>query len=682
MTDQRITVVHEGETLWCPAQDRQDNANLSRFQKWLQHEKGLFFPDYLALHSWSVNDPEGFWRSVWTYFDITGDGDFVAAVQAENGVCGAKWFEGVKVNYAEHLLRFEKVDPDAPAICYASEESAPASISRCELSAQVRKLATALRALGVKSGDRVVSYMPNVPETAIAMMAAVSIGAVWASAAPEFGAQSIIDRFAQLQPKVVFVADGYRFGGKCFDRREHIMSAAEQIPNLLTIVWLPLLDLEIPSKTSVPIVTYHSLLSGPEIPAKEFQFERVSHDHPLWILFSSGTTGVPKAIAHSHPGVLAEHFKSMALHLDISPSSRVFIHTTPGWMMWNTILSSLLVGACAILYDGSPTLEGPKTLWSFAEATRCTLFGASPSFIRITGDANIVPKSEYELSAIETLLLGGAPSGPEIYSWIYENVKDDVWVCAPSGGTEIVSAFVTGNVTAPVCAGEIQALGLGMNVQVWNDEGQQVFDEIGELVVTSPFPSAPLFFWGDTDGHRYHETYFEYYPGVWRHGDLAKMNTRGGTYIYGRSDSTLNRYGVRIGTAEIYAILARVSEVRDSLVVCCEHTDGSYYMPLFICMEEGESLTDELRSKIVGRLRREGSPRHVPDEIVVVPAIPYTTTGKKLEVPIRKLLMGFPAAQVASWDALADRSVLDWFLAFVDRREKDTQQKLCAGDKL
>jgi acetoacetyl-CoA synthetase len=674
VTNKIDSAATEGDILWCPSDVRKNNSNLTQYNQWLRRELGKSFSDYQSLHAWSVSEPDAFWRSIWTYFRISGEAEFATVLQSGNGMFEARWFEGARLNYAEHLLRMEADDPHAPAICHGSETTAPATISRGDLGTLVRKLATELRAIGVGPGDRVVSCMPNVPECAIAMMATVAIGAVWAAAAPECGEQTIVDRFAQVSPKVLFAADGYRFGGKAFDRREVVTSAAARLPSLSTIIWLPILDLDLPSNSPVPLVEYSTLLAGPDVAPGEFRYERVPSNHPLWILFSSGTTGIPKAIAHSHPGVLAEHFKCMALQLDTRESSRVFVYTSPGWMMWNIALSSLLVGACAVLYDGSPACDGPLSLWSFAAATRCTLFGISPGFIRTTSSKGIVPGKSFNLSAIDTVLLGGAPSGPEIYDWVYRSVKDDMWVFAPSGGTEIVSAFVTGNVTAPVRAGEIQALALGMDVQVWNEQGQQIFDQTGELVVAAPFPSAPLFFWGDEDGTRYRESYFEYFPGVWRHGDLAKMRRNGGTYIYGRSDSTLNRFGVRIGTAEIYAIMERIGEVRDSLVVCCENPGGAWFMPLFVVLADDAPLTDELRSKIIDRLRHEGSPRHVPDEILAVPTIPYTLTGKKMEVPVRKLLSGLPAQDIFSRDALADASSFDWFINFARNRAANAQE--------
>lgn len=673
--------ISEGELLWRPSPDRQEKANLSRYQAWLAQERRLSFHDYQAMHHWSITEPDAFWRSIWDYFNVCADGEFAFAVSADSGMFRAKWFEGARVNFAEHLLRHETSNPAAPAFCHASELQPPATITWSETGGLVRKMADALRALGVRPGDRVVSYMPNIPETAIAMMATVAIGAVWSAAAPEFGARTVIERFAQIEPKILLAADGYHFGGKNFDRRDHVAAIAAELPSLEAIIWHPLLGLGAPPETRARLIDRGDLATGPAVAADEFRYERVPYDHPLWILFSSGTTGIPKAIAHSHAGVLAEHLKCLALHLDAGPESRVFIYTTPGWMMWNTVISTLLVGGCAVLYDGSPTQDGPRSLWTMAEATKSTLLGISPAFVQLCAQADFKPSERFDLSSLETVLLGGSPSGPEIYDWLYRNVKEDLWVCAPSGGTEIVSAFVTGDVTAPVYAGQIQTTALGMDVQVWNEAGQRIVDEVGELVVTRPFPSAPLCFWGDRGDKRYHESYFEYFPGIWRHGDIAKVTSSGGWYIYGRSDSTLNRFGVRIGTGEIYAVLDQIAEVRDSLVVCLDLPDGGFYMPLFIALTEGVDLTPELAADIKGRLRTEGSPRHVPDEIVQVPAIPYTLTGKKMEVPIRKLLAGAAATSVASRDAMADPSLLDWYISFAKRAAMASESNIKSGEK-
>jgi acetoacetyl-CoA synthetase len=656
--------LREGDVLWRAPLERRERAQLTRYRAWLARELKLYFADYESLHGWSIADPDAFWRSIWAYFDVQADGELTSALVDAGGMFRARWFEGARVNYAEHLLRHEAVHPHAPAICFASECQPSATISRAELGDRVRRLANALRALGIGPGDRVASYMPNIPETAVAMMATVAIGAVWTAAAPEFGTQTVVDRFLQIEPKLLFAVDGYRFAGKVFDRREQVAELASRLPSLEAIIWLPLMGLGDPPATSAQLITHDDLLARASVSVAEFRYERVSSDHPLWILFSSGTTGIPKAIVHSHAGVLSEQLKSCAFHLDLGPGSKIFIYSTPGWMMWNTVLGSLLTGACAILYDGSPACDGPQSLWSTAAATEATLFGISPAFVQLTDRAGVIPSRDFQLPALETLLLGGSPSSPEIYDWLYRNVKQDMWVCAPSGGTELVSAFVSGDVTAPVRAGEIQVPALGMDVRVWNEAGENVVDEVGELVVTNAFPSAPLCFWGDRDGRRFHESYFEYFPGVWRHGDIAKESRHGGFYIYGRSDSTLNRFGVRIGTAEIYAIVGQLERVVDSLIVCADLPDGGFYMPLFVKVAEGDNLTPELADQIRQRLRIEGSPRHVPDEIVAVPGIPYTLTGKKMEVPVRKLLMGMPPEKIISRDAMAHPDLLDWYIDF------------------
>jgi acetoacetyl-CoA synthetase len=665
-----ITVAHEtgvvveGDVLWEPSDQRREAAQLSHYRAWLTQKRALSFPDYAALHYWSVTEPESFWSSIWEYFQVRSEGTFVRAVDTSGSMFKARWFEGARVNFAEHLLRCAEDDPEKPALIHGSETRDFTMLTRGELADQVYRLAGALRSSGVKPGDRVISLMPNLPETAVAMIATVAIGAVWAAAAPEFGVRTVVERFGQIQPKVLFAADGYRFGGRDFDRRGELGEIASALPSLETIVWLPYLGLGAPPQVAASVVEYSAFLGDTPTTPESFRFERVTWDHPLWILFSSGTTGIPKAIVHSHVGVLVEHLKTIALHLDVNEHSRPFIFTSPGWMMWNMLVSSLLVGASAVLYDGSPTLDGPRTLWQVAERTRCTLFGVSPSFVQLSEKAGLRPGEIFDITAVQTLLLGGAPSGPAIYEWLYRNVKQDMWVCAPSGGTELVSALVSGNVTAAVRAGEIQAAALGIDTQVWNEAGRPVVTEVGELVVTRPFPSAPLFFWGDKDDRRYKESYFEHFPEVWRHGDIAKTTSEGGFYVYGRSDATLNRFGVRIGSGEVYSIVERLTTVRDSLVVCCDMPDGSYYMPLFVALAEASELTDEAIKQINERLRTEGSPRHVPDEIISVPVIPYTLTGKRMEVPVRKVLMGAHPDSVASRDAMATPGALDWFRNF------------------
>jgi len=661
--------VAEGDLLWEPSAARIEAAQLTRFQRWLEAERGLAFPDYQALWRWSVADSAAFWAAIWDYFAIVSDAGY-EQVMSQQSMPGCRWFEGSRTNYAEHLLRHEaQAAPGKVAFHHSTETRAPATMSWQELGSQVRRLATRLRALGIAPGDRVVSYMPNVPETAVAMLATTAIGAVWSSAAPEFGANTVVERFGQIEPKLVFVADGYSFGGKVFDRREQIAAIVARLPSLQHVVWLPYQGLEPCVQPGIPTSMYAELLAGPEVPREDFRYERVACDHPLWVLYSSGTTGQPKAIVHSHVGMIAEHLKVMTFHCNLGPDSTMFFYSTTGWMMWNSVVGALITGAAAVLYDGSPLHGGVEMLWRMAQDTRVTLFGASPTLVQNMKQAGLVPRERFDLSAMDGILVGGAPSTPEVFQWFYDCVKEDLCVGSQSGGTEICSGFVSAVPTQPVYAGEIQARGLGMDVHVWSDAGEELVDEVGELVVLAPTPSMPIFLWNDADGSRYRESYFDTFPGVWRHGDLTKINRRGGVYVYGRSDATLNRHGVRIGSAEIYRVLEQVAAIRDSLVICCELPGGGYYMPLFVALRDGAAMSDELLREIQRRLREDASPRHVPDEIHVAPAIPYTLTGKKMEVPVRKLVMGMAPEKAASRDAMADPALLDWYVDFANRPE-------------
>jgi len=659
-----VHTVEEGQLLWTPRPEFAAGSNIARFQAWLTSERGVATSDYASLWQWSVTEPAPFWNAIWDYFEVRHDGTYSRSMSALD-MLGVRWFEGARVNYAEHLLRHASAVNSASIAFHHLSENRPLShMTWHSLAAQVRVLATQLRALGVEPGDRVVSYMPNVPETAIAMMATVAVGAVWSSAAIEFGVRTVVERFAQIAPKILFVADGYCFGGKPFSRDAEVRQIIAGLPSLEQVVWLPYLD-----GGSVPpegTTTWQQVMARDPVSPQEFHFERVAHDHPVWIVFSSGTTGLPKPIVHSHVGVLLEHLKLMHFHINLGPQSVMFFYSTTGWMMWNILLAALLAGSAVVLYDGSPVFPGPELLWTLAAATGTTSFGASPTFIQMMQKANLRPMDTYDLSRLESIIVSGAPSSPETFDWLYRCVKQDLWVTSQSGGTEICSGFVGAVPTLPVYAGEIQARMLGMDVHVWNEAGQEIIDEVGELVVTRPFPSMPIRFWNDADDRRYHESYFEYFTGVWRHGDFIKINRRGGCYIYGRSDSTLNRHGVRIGSAEIYRAVERIPEIADSLVVCCELPGAGFFMPLFVRMKEPFPLDQGLRDRIAAVLRQDCSPRHVPDRIYSVDLIPYTLTGKKMEVPVRKILMGWPVDKAASRDAMTNPAAIDYFVRFAE----------------
>jgi acetoacetyl-CoA synthetase len=678
-------MVKEGELLWTPRPEFAADSNMARYMSWLKQTRELDFRDYEALRRWSVTEIEDFWASIWDYFKVQSDQPYLRVLD-KRVMPGAKWFEGSRLNYAEHLLRAEGAGGETPVFHHLSENRPLARMSWNELGRQVRILATQLRALGVVPGDRVVSYMPNVPETAIAMMATTAIGAVWSSAAPEFGVKTVTERFSQIQPKVLFAADGYRFGGKDFKRESEVRSIIAELPTLERVVWLPYLDPGAEVPQSLPkAMSWQRLMDREAVPRDKFRFERVDHDHPLWIVFSSGTTGLPKAIVHSHVGVLIEHLKLMHFHLGLKPDSVMFFYSTTGWMMWNLLLAALLTGAGIVLYDGNPAWPSLDLLWKLAADCGVTSFGASPTYVQMMEKARLKPMDGHELSRLESVVVAGAPSTPETFEWFYRCVKKDLWVTSQSGGTELCSGFVGATPLLPVHAGEIQTRMLGMDVHSWSDDGKELVDQVGELVATSPFPSMPIRFWNDTGGKRYRESYFEVFPGVWRHGDFIKINPRGGCYIYGRSDSTLNRYGVRIGTAEIYRAVEQVEEVADSLIVCCELPGGHFFMPLFVKLKPGFMLDDGVRNRIAARLREDCSPRHVPDRMYAVEAVPYTLTGKKMEVPVRKILMGWPLEKAGSRDAMMNPEAIDYFVRFAQEsidyqwRPADPQQASARG---
>ncbi len=657
----------EGELLWTPDPAETANLQVAQFMRFASARHGLALTTYEELWRWSVSDLEAFWAAVWDFFEVHSTEPYERVLEVRT-MPGAVWFRGSRVNYAEHLLRYERrAAPGEAAIVHSSELRPLAETTWHELGAAVRVLATKLRALGIRPGDRVASYMPNIPESVIAMIATTAIGAVWSSAAPEFGPRTVVDRFAQIEPKLFFAADGYRFGGKDFDRTGEVRTILAQLPTVEHVVWLPYLDPAAPAPVAHALA-WPALMDQPPVPADAFAYEYVAWDHPLWVLFSSGTTGLPKAIVHGHVGTLVEHLKSTGLGQGQGADSRMFFYTTTGWMMWNALLSSLLQGTSIVLYDGHPAHPTPALLWQLAADARATLFGASPTFVQMMLKAGIVPRELFDLSRLRQVLLTGSPVTPEATAWFYASVKSNLYVTSPSGGTELCAGLVGGSPLLPVRAGEIQCRLLGMDVHAWNEAAEEIIDEVGELVVTSPAPSMPLRFWNDPGDARYRETYFEFFPGVWRHGDFLKLNRRGGAYIYGRSDSTLNRYGVRIGSAEIYRAVDQIPEVADSLVVCLELPGGEFYMPLFVRPAAGAVLDDALRARIAAKLRSDGSPRHVPDEIHQVDAIPYTLTGKKMEVPVRRILAGIAPEKVASRDAMMDPSALDWYIRFAGAR--------------
>lgn len=657
-------MVNEGDLLWTPDALRVEEAELTRFRRWLASERGLHFEDYESLRAWSVTALEDFWVAIVDFFDIRFSAPY-SAVLATREMPGAQWFPGARLNFAEHLLRHAR--RGVTALYYAGEAVPLSTITWDQLLEQVTRLAARLRELGVRPGDRVVSFMPNIPETAVAFLAAASIGAVWSSCSTDFGVRSVLDRFQQIEPTVLFFVDGYRYGGKHFDRRAEAAQIVDALPTLRHVVYLRHVDTGAPPPVATAL-DWRELLARPA-PAP-LSFEQLPFDHPLWVVYSSGTTGLPKALVHGHGGITLELHKGLALHCNLRPGSTMFFYTTSGWIMWNLLIGALITGASAVLYDGNPTSPSVDVLWRLASETGSTLFGASPTYVSMMQKQGIVPGERYAYPDLEGILLSGSPVTPESMQWLYGNVKPDLWVTSQSGGTDICAGFVTGATTEPVYAGEIQVRGLGIDVQAWDETGRAVIDEVGELVCCQPMPSMPLYFWNDPEQRRYRESYFAEFPGNWRHGDFFKVNARGGCYIQGRSDSTLNRYGVRIGTAEIYRTVETVAGVEDSLIVNLDLPGGRFFMPMFVRLAPGTALDDALIARIHRALREQCSPRHVPDRIYAVDAVPYTLTGKKLEVPVRRILMGMDPAKAASRDAMTNPAALDYFIAYA-REQRD-----------
>jgi acetoacetyl-CoA synthetase len=654
-------VVRTGQLLWAPHPERAARSNLAAFERWLALRRRLKFSSYDELWRWSVTDLEGFWAAVWDYFLIQSSTPY-SRVLARRQMPGAEWFPGAHLNYAEHALRHER--DGVEAFLFKSESTPLTAMSWIELGNRVRVLATRLRELGVKPGDRVVAYLPNGPEAVIALLAAASVGAVWSSCGPDFGARGVLDRFAQLDPKVLVCATSYRYGGQHFDRRPTLHQIVAGLPTLKHVICAG------PEPGDEHALRWDDLFDHPPIAPADFQFEQVAFDHPLWVLFTSGTTGAPKPIVHGHGGIVLEHLKHLHFNFDIHARDRMFFHTTTGWMMWNFLVGGLLSDVVPVLYDGSPSYPNVDVLWQLAEESRTSLFAASPSYVSMISRAGLVPKDKFDLSHLDGITLAGSPASPECMKWFYDNVKADLWVAPGCGGTDVCTGFLGGVPTLPIYAGEIQARALGCAVHAFNEKGESVVNEVGELVITEPMPSMPLHFWRDPGHKRYRESYFDLYPGVWRHGDFLRVNRRGGCFVLGRSDATLTRRGVRIGTAEIYRSLAMVDEVEDSLVVNLSLPGERYFMPLFVKLREGVSLDERLAERIREALRNEYSPRHVPDRIYQVDEIPLTHTGKKLEVPVRRILMGSPVARAVDRASMAQPRALDFFIRYA-RRQSD-----------
>jgi acetoacetyl-CoA synthetase len=651
--------------LWKPTAAAVEHSNLTAYVDWLRAGRRVDVAAYPELWQWSVDDLEGFWNSILDYFGVAYDGERGSALGSRQ-MPGAGWFPGLRLNYAERA--FAGRDDDQVAILHASELRELEEITWGELRHMVAAVAGGLRSLGVERGDRVVAYLPNVAEATIAFLATASIGAIWSSASPDFGAGSLIDRFAQIGPKVLICVDGYRYGGKDFDRTPVVKQLQEAMPSVEATVLIPYLD---PAATATSgaaglqdVIRWDDLLVEGE--GAGLTFERVPFDHPLWVLYSSGTTGLPKAIVQGQGGILLEHLKKMHLHLDAHPGDRLLWFTTTGWMMWNFLVSGLLTEAAIVLYDGNPGFPDLGVLWDLAEAAGVTMFGTSAAYISACMKAGVEPGAGRDLSRLRAVGSTGSPLAPEGFDWIYQHLGADTWLFSTSGGTDLCTAFVGGVPTLPVYRGELQARALGAKVEAWDEEGNSLTGEVGELVITEPMPSMPLFLWGDEDGSRLYESYFEMYPGTWRHGDWIEITERGTAIIHGRSDSTINRGGIRIGTAEIYRAVLDSEEIVDALVVDLprEGTDG--VIELFVVLRDGAELDDDLRKTLARAIRERCSPRHVPDEVRAVAAIPRTLSGKVTEVPVKRILSGADPTKVVSRDSLANPEALDYFIELAD----------------
>ncbi|GAB3046385.1 acetoacetate--CoA ligase [Virgibacillus ainsalahensis] len=660
-----MSKIKEGTLLWEPDEKRKQHSNIYNYMKWLKEHKKLNFEDYHSLWKWSVNEVEQFWESQWEYFDIQAKHPY-KTILSSHEMPGAKWFPEATINYTEHIFRNR--EEDKAAIIHASELRERAEISWKQLYQDTAALQQTLKSLGVTKGDRIVAYVPNIYESIVAFLASASIGAIWSSASPDFGTQSVIDRFKQIEPKVMITVDGYRYSGKDFNRMEVVENIQSELSTLEATIGIPYL------KESADFSKLQNAQTWEDATASEAQidltYEHVPFNDPLWVLYSSGTTGKPKPIVQSQGGILLEHLKVLTLHEDLGKDDRFFWFTTTGWMMWNFLVSGLLTGSTVILYDGNPAYPDKKMLWKFAEETRMTVFGTSASYITACMKEELNPGKEFDLTHLKNISSTGSPLPPEGFQWCYENVKNDLWIASASGGTDVCTAFILGAPVLPVYAGELQCRGLGAKIESYNEQGKPEIEEVGELVLTEPFPSMPIYFWNDENGTRLHESYFDVFPGIWCHGDYLKITDRQTAVIYGRSDATINRGGIRIGSSEIYRAVDQVKEVSDSLIVDIPDDNGSSTTPLFVIMKEGYELTEEIQQTIKKQIQTHCSPRHVPTGIYEVKDFPKTLNGKKLEIPVKKILMGKPVEKVVNKGSLSNEDSLDYFVQFAQAQSQ------------
>lgn len=644
--------------LWEPDARFKAESQLVDYMHWLAANRNRHFANYAELWQWSITATADFWESIWDYFAIKAHHPYQSVLEGEQ-MPWMNWFKGSTLNYAEHIFR--QANPAHPALLFQSERSPLSAISWQELAADTARLQHFLKATGLSTGDRVAAILPNIPEATVAFLASNAMGAVWSSCSPDFGAEAIIDRFQQIEPKVLIAVDGYTYNGKAYDKTEVIEQIADQLPSVEIIIFIPYLNSDASLNTSQSSVNWQAALRGQ---STELTFTPVPFEHPVWVLYSSGTTGRPKAITHSHGGVLLEHLKYHGFHNDTKAGERYFWYTTTGWMMWNFVQAALLRGATIVLYDGSPGYPDLDVLWDLAEKAGIQHFGCSAPYLVSCMKQQLQPGEKYDLSRLRSLSSTGAPLPPETFAYIYSAIKKDLWLCSMSGGTDVCTAFVGGNPLLAVRQGEIQSRALGCALYAYDDAARPVTNQVGEMVITRPMPSMPVYFWNDPSGDRYLNSYFAQYPGIWRHGDWVRINDQGSLVIYGRSDATLNRQGIRIGTAEIYRSLHKIPEIEDSLIVNLELPGGRHFMPLFVLLPKGQELNAALRQKINQQLRLDYTSRHVPDAIVQVPDIPYTISGKKMETPVKKLLMGISLAVAANKDAMKNPSAMDFFIHY------------------
>jgi acetoacetyl-CoA synthetase len=647
--------VREGSVLWEPSEESKSRATITKYLRWLASERGLSFNDYLSVWKWSVTDIEDFWQSLWEFFDIKASKPY-SRILSGRKVPGAKWFAGSELNYAEHVFRH--MSSQRPALIFQSEIVPLTEMPWAELYRQVASVAATLRKLGVEPGDRVVAYMPNIPQTLIAFLACASIGATWSSCSPDFGTRSVIDRFNQIGPRILFAVDGYQYGGKAFDLRPAAAELQQSIGTLEKTILVPYLKSDAKPERPEDELAWDDILAV----GSELTFEQVPFDHPLWVVYSSGTTGLPKGLVHGHGGVLLEFMKFSRLHMNIQPGDRFFWFSTTGWVMWNILQGSLLQGATPILYDGSPGYPDLNVLWDLAAQSGMSFFGTSAAYLTGCMQAGLEPGDKYDLNRLKAIGSTGSPLPVEGFKWVYERVKSDILLGSTSGGTDPCTGFLGSCPLLPVRAGELQCRCLGVSAQAYDENGKSLIDEVGELVITEPMPSMPLYLWNDPDHSRYLSSYFDMYPGVWRHGDWVKFTSRGSGIILGRSDSTINRLGVRMGSSEIYSVVEDLAEVTDSLVLGFDTSGGNYFMPLFVVLTDGLELDQDLKKKINTKIRSALSPRHVPDKIYTISEVPRTLNAKKLEVPVKKILAGIPVEKAVNVDSMANPDSIEFFV--------------------